>query len=155
MIKDNNKKQNEQQYDPMTELELTKLAEKIVAKMMRLKTVEDWFKHMARTKLADQVDHDDLELTEEEYAIGQVAKLMRLKTVEAFFKHLAKTDVANATDYYNLDLTEEQDAIGEVARLMTLMNLFQEDEEYEKCAIVKRRLDVVNQILKKYEDDEI
>ena len=111
MIKDNNKKQNEQQYDPMTELELTKLAEKIVAKMMRLKTVEDWFKHMARTKLADQVDHDDLELTEEEYAIGQVAKLM------------------------------------------TLLNLFQEEEQYEKCAIVKRRLDVVNQILKKYEDD--
>ena len=38
MIKDNNKNK-QQQYDPMTELELTKLAEKIVAKMMRLKTV--------------------------------------------------------------------------------------------------------------------
>ena len=97
----------------MTELELTKLAEKIVAKMMRLKTVEDWFKHMARTKLADKIDHDDLELTEEEYAIGQIAKLM------------------------------------------TLLNMFQENEEYEKCAVVKRRLDVVNAILKKYEDDEI
>ena len=36
MIKDNNK-HKQQQYDPMTELELTKLAEKIVAKMMRLK----------------------------------------------------------------------------------------------------------------------
>ena len=112
MIKDNNKnKQHE--YNAMTELELTKLAEKIVAKMMRLKTVEDWFKHMARTKLADQVDHDDLELTEEQYAIGQIAKLM------------------------------------------TLLNLFQEEEQYEKCAIVKRRLDIVNAILKKYEDDEI
>ena len=111
MIKDNNNNK-QQQYDPMTELELTKLAEKIVAKMMRLKTVEDWFKHMARTKLADQVDHDDLELTEEEYAIGQIAKLM------------------------------------------TLLNLFQEEEQYEKCAIVKRRLDIVNQILKKYEDDD-
>ena len=102
MIKDNNKKQNEQQYDPMTELELSKLAEKIVGKMMRLKTVEDWFKHMARTKLADKIDHDDLELTEEQYAIGQIAKLM------------------------------------------TLLNLFQEEEQYEKCAIVKRRLDIVN-----------
>ena len=112
MIKDNNNNK-QQQYDPMTELELTKLAEKIVGKMMRLKTVEDWFKHMAKTKLADNIDNDDLELTEEE------------------------------------------DAVGEIARLMTLLNLFQEDEEYEKCAIVKRRLDVVNQILKKYEDDEI
>ena len=73
-----------------------------------------------------------------------VNKLMRLKTVEDFFKHLAKTDVANATDYENLDLTEEQDAIGEVARLMTLMNLFQEDEEYEKffrAALKKFKVD--------------
>ena len=112
MIKDNNNNK-QQQYDPMTELELTKLAEKIVAKMMRLKTVEDWFKHMARTKLAEHADHSDL------------------------------------------DLTEEQDAVGEIARLMTLLNMFQEDEEYEKCAIVKRRLDIVNDILKKYDDDEI
>ena len=110
MIKDNNKnKQHE--YDPMTELELTKLAEKIVAKMMRLKTVEDWFKHMTKTKIAEKIDYENLELTEEEYAIGQIAKLM------------------------------------------TLLNLFQENEQYEKCAIVKRRLDIVNDILKKYDDE--
>ena len=106
MIKDNNKnKQHE--YNAMTELELTKLAEKIVAKMMRLKTVEDWFKHMTKTKIAEKIDYDNLDLTEEEYAIGQIAKLM------------------------------------------TLLNLFQENEQYEKCAIVKRRLDIVNDILKK------
>ena len=112
MIKDNNKNK-QHKYDPMTELELSKLAEKIVSKMMRLKTVEDWFKHMTKTKLADQIDHEDLDLTEEEWAIGQIAKFM------------------------------------------TLLNMFQEDEEYEKCAIVKRRLDIVNAILKKHEDDEI
>ena len=84
-----------------------------------------------------------------------VSRLMRLKTVEDLFKHITKSEVANAADYESLDLTEEEDAVGEIARLMTLLNLFQEDEEYEKCAIVKRRLDVVNKILKKYEDDEI
>ena len=110
MIKDNNK-HKQQQHDPMTELELTKLAEKIVAKMMRLKTVEDWFKHMAKTKLADKIDYEELDLTEEQWAVGQIAKLM------------------------------------------TLLNLFQEDEEYEKCAIIKRRLDIVNDILKKYDDE--
>ena len=88
-------------------------------------------------------------------AIKIVQRIMRLKTVEDFFKHIAKTDLAHAVDYENLELTEEEDAVGEIARLMTLFNMFQEDEEYEKCAIVKRRLDVVNQILKKYEDDEI
>ena len=84
-----------------------------------------------------------------------VSRLMRLKTDEDFFKHITKSEVANAADYESLDLTEEEDAVGEIARLITLLNLFQEDEEYEKCAIVKRRLDVVNKILKKYEDDEI
>ena len=61
-----------------------------------------------------------------------VTRLMRLKTVEDFFKHISKTDVANAIDYENLELTEEQDAVGEIARLMTLMNWFQEDEQFEK-----------------------
>ena len=110
MIKDNNKnKQHE--YNAMTELELTKLAEKIVAKMMRLKTVEDWCKHMTRTKIAEKIDYEELDLTEEQLAVGQIDKLM------------------------------------------TLLNFFQEDEEYEKCAIVKRRLDIVNDILKKYDDE--
>ena len=112
MIKDNNNNK-QQQYDPMTELELSKLAERIVSKMMRLKTVEDWFKHMTKTKMAETIDYEELDLTEEQWAVGQIAKLM------------------------------------------TLLNMFQENEQYEKCAIVKRRLDVVNQILKKYDDDEI
>ena len=43
-----------------------------------------------------------------------------------------------------------EDAISEAAKLMTLLNLFQDKEEYEKCAIVKTRLDAINKILKKY-----
>ena len=102
MIKDNNK-------NNMTEKELNTLAMKIVSRMMRIKTIENWF------------------------------------------QHVTSTDMANAVDYENLELTEEQDAVGEIAKLMTLMNWFQEDEEYEKCAVIKRRLDVVNEILKKYD----
>ena len=102
MIKDNNK-------NNMTEKELNTLAMKIVSRMMRIKTIENWF------------------------------------------QHIATTDMANAVDYENLELTEEQDAVGEIAKLMTLLNWFQEDEEYEKCAVIKRRLDVVNEILKKYD----
>ena len=50
----------------------------------------------------------------------------------------------------NLELTEEEEALGEAAKLMTLMNMFKEDEEYEKCAIIKGRMDEVNKILEKY-----
>ena len=49
----------------------------------------------------------------------------------------------------SFELTEEENALGEAAKLMTLMNLFKEDEEYEKCAIIKQRMDEVNRILKK------
>ena len=86
-----------------------------------------------------------------ELATKIVSRMMRIKTIENWFQHVTSTDMANAVDYENLELTEEQDAVGEIAKLMTLMNWFQEDEEYEKCAVIKRRLDVVNNVLKKYD----
>ena len=46
-------------------------------------------------------------------------------------------------------MTEEENALGEAAKLMTLMNLFQDEEQYEKCAIIKNRMDEVNKILRK------
>ena len=86
-----------------------------------------------------------------ELATKIVSRMMRIKTIENWFQHVTSTDMANAVDYENLELTEEQDAVGEIAKLMTLLNWFQEDEEYEKCAVIKRRLDVVNNVLKKYD----
>ena len=91
----------------MNEAELNKLATKIVSRMVKLKTMEDWFTHVSSTESAAEMD------------------------------------------YNNLDMTEEEDAIGEAARLMTLMNIFEESEEYEKCAIIKRQMNRVNKILKR------
>ncbi len=62
---------------------------------------------------------------------------------------MSKSDIAWSTAYQDLELTEEEEALGEAAKLMTLMNLFKEDEEYEKCAIIRNRMDEVNRILKK------
>jgi hypothetical protein len=42
---------------------------------------------------------------------------------------------------------EEDNAVGELARLMTLMNIYEDREEYEKCAQVKKYLDIVNKIV--------
>ena len=42
---------------------------------------------------------------------------------------------------------DEDHMIGELARLMTLMNLYEDREEYEKCAAVKKHLDKVNKIV--------
>ena len=93
--------------DPMSETELNALAIKIISKMVKIKSMEDWF------------------------------------------DHVSKSDIAWSTSYQDLELTEEENALGEAAKLMTLMNLFKEDEAYEKCAIIKSRMDEVNKILKK------
>ena len=82
-------------------------------------------------------------------AIKIVSRMVKLKSMEDWFIHVSKADIAWSTAYQDLELTEEENALGEAAKLMTLMNLFQEQEEYEKCAIIKGRMDEVNKILKK------
>ena len=109
---DNKRVTNKQILDVLKELkmneaELNVLAVKIVSRMVKLKSMEDWFNHVNGSEIAWSVAYDDLELTEEENALGEAAKLM------------------------------------------TLMNLFQDEEEYEKCAIIKGRMAQVNKILKK------
>jgi hypothetical protein len=81
-----------------------------------------------------------------------VAKMMHLKTMEDLFEHARVGETTSDDDYFNLELSEEYEAYGETAKLLTLMNLFQEDENYEVCAIIKRRLDAVNKILDKYDE---
>ena len=94
---------------------------------------------------------DDLKVGDEglnALAIKIVSRMVKLKSMEEWFKHVSKSDIAWSTAYQDLQLTEEEDALGEAAKLMTLMNLFQEEEEYEKCAIIKQRMNEVNKILK-------
>ena len=79
-----------------------------------------------------------------------VSRMLKVKTMEDLFNHVESTAQAADSDYSQLNLSEETEALGEAAKLMTLMNILQEDEEYEKCAIIKRRMKVVNKILKKY-----
>ena len=78
-----------------------------------------------------------------------VSRMMRLKSMEEWFDHVSKTNAA-WQPYQDLQLSEEVEALGEAAKLMTLMNICQDDEEYEKCAIIKNRINEVNKILKKY-----
>ena len=56
-------------------------------------------------------------------------------------------DARDRMSYYADDLNDH--AVGELARLMTLMNLYEDREEYEKCAQVKKHIDKINTILDK------
>jgi hypothetical protein len=82
-------------------------------------------------------------------AIKIVSRMVKLKSMEDWFDHVNKSEIAWNIAYTDLELTEDEEALGEAAKLMTLMNLFQEDEEYEKCAIIKGRMNLVNKILRK------
>ena len=55
----------------------------------------------------------------------------------------------NKKDKQKNTMTEEENAISDLAKYMTLMNMFEDKEEYEKCAICKLKIDNVNKILNK------
>ena len=107
-------------------------------------------KRVTNKQILDKID--DLKVGEEGLnilAIKIVSRMVKLKSMETWFDHVSKSDIAWSAAYKDLELTEEEEALGEAAKLMTLMEMFKQDEEYEKCAIIKGRMDLVNKILKK------
>jgi len=82
-------------------------------------------------------------------AIKIVSRMVKLRSMEEWFHHVASSQTAWDVAYADLEMTEEEDALGEAAKLMTLLNLFQDKEEYEKCAIIKNRMEQINKILKR------
>ena len=83
-------------------------------------------------------------------AIKIVSRMVKLKSMEDWFAHVSKSDIAWSTAYQDLELDEEIEALGEASKLMTIMEICKQDEEYEKCAIIRGRMDEVNKILRKY-----
>jgi len=58
-------------------------------------------------------------------------------------------------DWDYIDMTEEEDLLSELAKLMTLMNLYTDKEQYEKCSLLKARIKDIKRKLKQIENDEI
>ena len=110
-----------------------------------IEELESFRKALSKTAVDFKLQDEDLN----SLATKVVSRMMKLKSMEDWYKHVYNTEMAEDSEH--LELTEQEDALGEAARLMTLMNLFQDDEEYEKCAIIKRRMSRVNKILKKHD----
>ena len=83
-------------------------------------------------------------------AVKIVSRMMNIQTMTEWYEHVASSDIAIEVMDKKLSLTEEENALGDLAKYMTLMNMFEEKEEYEKCAVCKLKIDNVNKILKKY-----
>ena len=80
-----------------------------------------------------------------------VARFVSLKELTMWHDRLHMTQV----DWDYIDMTEEEELLSELAKLMTLMNLYTDKEEYEKCSLLKARIRDIKSKLKEHEDDEI
>ena len=77
---------------------------------------------------------------------NDIADIVIRKMLEA--KARMEADLFNINDVLftllNTQLTEEELLVGELARLMTLLNTYEDKEEYEKAAIIKNKIDKIN-----------
>ena len=82
-------------------------------------------------------------------AVKVVAKMVNLQSLVDWNKAM---NAATVNDHIkDLFLTEEEKDISDLAKFMTLMDLFTTNEEYEKCAVVKKILRRLNKKLKSNE----
>ena len=110
---------------------------------------------MNKTPLEMDVAMDDQSL--DVLSAKVVARFVQLREITDWHDKLRGRYSGHMTeiDWDYMDMTEEEDLLGELAKLMTLMNLFTDKEEYEKCSLLKERIRDIKRTLKEYEDDEI
>ena len=65
------------------------------------------------------------------------------KIVDKFFKS-GEFEIQEVND-----INQEQVLLGEIARLMTLLSSYEEKEEYEKAAIIKRKIEILENHIRK------
>ena len=111
-----------------------------------IEELERFRKALSKTAVNFKFCEEDLNVL----ATKTVSRMVKLKAMEDWFDHVNESDIAWSTSYKDLKLTEEENALGEAAKLMTLMEMFKQNEEYEKCAIIRNRMDEVNKILRRY-----
>ena len=108
-------------------------------------------KRVTNKQILDKIDK--LKVGEEGLnllAVKIVSRMMNIQTMTEWYEHVSSSDIAIEVMDKKLSLTEEENALGDLAKYMTLMNMFEEKEEYEKCAVCKLKIDNVNKILEKY-----
>ena len=107
---------------------------------------------MNKTPLEMDVAMDDQSL--DVLSTKVVARLIQLKEITAWHEKLSNRYNIHMTevDWDYIDMTEEEDLLSELAKLMTLMNLYTDKEQYEKCSLLKARIKDIKRTLKEYEE---
>ena len=75
-----------------------------------------------------------------------IANIVIRKMLEK--KAKMENDIFNINDVLftllNTQLSEEELLVGELAKLMTILNIYEEKEEYEKASVIKNKIDKIN-----------
>ena len=75
-----------------------------------------------------------------------IAEIVIRKMLEK--KAKMENDLFNINDVLftllNTQLSEEELLVGELAKLMTILNIYEEKEEYEKASVIKNKIDKIN-----------
>ena len=122
-------------------------------------TKDNNIKHMTKKEIRDlakelmvEMDKTDLEMdihldnkTIEKLATVIVSKLVDLRDIVSWY------ETSTQQGEYRFEMTEEERLISELAKCMTLMNVYTDKEEYEKCAVIKKKIDKIKRKLKKYD----
>ena len=103
---------------------------------------------MNKTPLEMDVAMDDKSL--DVLSAKIVARLVQLKELTMWHNKLHSL---TQVDWDYIDMTDEEELLSELAKLMTLMNLYTDKEEYEKCSLLKARIRDIKYRLKEYEDE--
>ena len=95
----------------------------------------------------------DMDVTLDEATLDKlsakiVARFISLKELATYHDNLYNM---SQVDWDYIDMSEEEELLAELAKLMTLMNLYTDKEEYEKCAILKAKIMDIKYKLKTFE----
>ena len=109
---------------------------------------------MNRTPLEMDVAMDNKSL--DVLSAKVVARFVQLREITEWHARLHERYTSHSydVDWEYINMTEEEDLLSELAKLMTLMNLYTDKEEYEKCSLLKTRIKSIKRQLKEIQDDE-
>ena len=101
----------------------------------------------------NKMSEEELDELAEKIAMKVTTKLIDLNDISDYFRGTTYTfkpfmEPYKPKKYEEPEIGQEEELIGELSRLMTLMNLYEEKEEYEKCAKIKKKIDTINRKLK-------
>ena len=107
---------------------------------------------MNKTPLEMDVAMDDQSL--DVLSAKVVARFVQLREITEWHNklHDRHSSYMTEVDWDYIDMTEEEELLGELAQLMTLMNLYTDKEQYEKCSLLKARIRDIKRTLKEYEE---